>query len=279
MLYVNQNDSVIENNGPVIKARNRAYLYGDGVFESIRIIDGKLINLENHINRMFEGAQAIMMNIPKYYNKSFFEKRINELIVKSNIKEGGRCRLSLDRINGGTYFPESNEIEFFIEVYPINDNKFILNSKGLEIDLFMDYQKTITSLSNFKTKNGLIYILGAITAQKKGLDDLLIMNNKGSIIESTNSNLFIVSNGVLYTPSLKDGCLAGTMRMQIINLAISNGIKVYECNIMSQNLLVADEIFLTNSIKGITWVSGYKTKRYFNNTSKKLINSLNEILV
>ena len=279
MLYVNQNDSVIENNGPVIKARNRAYLYGDGVFESIRIIDGKLINLENHINRMFEGAQAIMMNIPKYYNKSFFEKRINELIVKSNIKEGGRCRLSLDRINGGTYFPESNEIEFFIEVYPINDNKFILNSKGLEIDLFMDYQKTITSLSNFKTKNGLIYILGAITAQKKGLDDLLIMNNKGSIIESTNSNLFIVSNGVLYTPSLKDGCLAGTMRMQIINLAISNGIKVYECNIMSQNLLVADEIFLTNSIKGITWVSGYRTKRYFNNTSKKLINSLNEILV
>ena len=279
MLYINQNDSVIENNGPVINAGNRSYLYGDGVFETIRIINGKLINLENHINRMFEGAQAIMMNIPEFYNTFFFQQRINELIVKSNIKEGGKCRISLDRINGGTYLPESNEIDFFIEVYPINDNKFILNSKGFEIDLFMDHQKTITSLSNFKTKNGLIYILGAIAAKNKSLDDLLIMNNKGSIIESTNSNLFIVSNGVLYTPSLDDGCLAGTMRMQIINLAISNGIKVYECNIMSQNLLGADEIFLTNSIKGIIWVSGYRTKRYFNNTSKKLIDSLNQKLI
>ena len=279
MLYINQNDSVIENNGPVINSRNRGYLYGDGVFETIRIINGKLINLENHINRMLEGAKAIFMDIPKSYNTSFFEHRINHLIIKSNIKEGGKCRISLDRVNGGTYLPESNEIDFFIEVYPINENKFILNSKGFEIDLFMDHQKTITSLSNFKTKNGLTYILGAIQAKKKGLDDLLIMNNKGNIIESTNSNLFIVSNGVLYTPSLDDGCLAGTMRMQIINIAISNGIKVYECNIMSQNLLVADEIFLTNSIKGIIWVSSYRTKRYFNNTSKKLIDLLNRKLI
>lgn len=275
MLYINNNDSIIANNGPIVHAGNRGYLYGDGVFETIRIVNGKAINLDNHVKRMLEGAKKIMMRPPNFMDADFFEERINELLAKSEVKEGGKCRISLDRATGGTYRPESNEVEFLIEVYPLTDNEFILNPKGIEIDLFMEHQKPKTSLSNFKTKNGLIYVLASIAAKEKGLGDLLISNDKGGILESTSANLFVVSNGVLYTPGLDDGCLAGTMRMQIINLAISNGIKVYECNIMPQNLLVADEIFLTNAIKGITWVSGYRTKRYFNNTSKKLIEMLN----
>ncbi len=118
--------------------------------------------------------------------------------------------------------------------------------------------------------------MASIKAQERQLDDLLISNDVGGILESSSSNLFVVSNGVLYTPGLEEGCLAGTMRMQIINLAIRNNIRVYESNILPQNLLVADEIFLTNAISGITWISGYRTKRYFNNTSKRLIHLLNE---
>jgi branched-chain amino acid aminotransferase len=80
---------------------------------------------------------------------------------------------------------------------------------------------------------------------------------------------------VLYTPSLEEGCLAGTMRMQVINLALANGIKVYESPILPQHLLAADEIFLTNAIRGINWVGGYRTKRYQNNISRKLVVLLN----
>ena len=105
---------------------------------------------------------------------------------------------------------------------------------------------------------------------------VLIVNDKGSILESSSCNLFVVSNGVLYTPGLDEGCLAGTMRMQIINLAVSNGIKVYECNILPQNLLAADELFFTNAIRGINWVGGYRTKRYFNNMSRKFVALLND---
>jgi branched-chain amino acid aminotransferase len=263
------------NNGPIVNARNRGYLYGDGVFETIRIMNGRAINLDNHIKRIIEGARKIMMRPPSFFDVSFFENRINVILNKSEIKEGGKCRISFDRATGGTYRPESNEIQFLIEVYPLNEAEFILNPRGIEIDLFMEHQKLKTSLSNFKTKNGLVYVLASIAAKEKGLDDMLISNNEGGILESTSANLFVVSNGVLYTPRLEDGCLAGTMRMQIINLAIKNGIKVYECSITPQNLLVADEIFLTNAIKGITWVSGYRTKRYFNNTSKDLITQLN----
>ena len=118
--------------------------------------------------------------------------------------------------------------------------------------------------------------MASIKAQELGLDELLISNDRGGILESSSANLFVVSNGVLYTPGLEEGCLAGTMRMQIINIALKVGLKVYECNILPQNLLAADEVFLTNAINGITWVSAYRTKRYFNNMSKRLIVELND---
>ncbi len=276
MLYVNCNDEIIPNEGATIKTGNRSYLYGDGVFESVRIINGKPINLKNHVSRMIEGAKVIKMRPPSYFNVEFFEKRIVDLLEKSGINEGGRCRISLDRSSGGTFYPDTNEVEFYIEVYPIEVSRFELNHKGIELDVFTEIKKNKSKLSNFKTKNALIYIVASIAAKENGLDDYLLTNDSGGIIESTSSNLFVVSNGVLYTPGLEEGCLAGTMRMQIINLAIENGIKVYECNISPQNLLVADEIFLTNAIKGITWVIGYRTKRYFNDTSTKLIRLLNE---
>jgi branched-chain amino acid aminotransferase len=276
MLYVNSNGTILENDGPTIQAGNRGHLYGDGVFESIRIIRGRPVNLTNHILRMLEGAKMIKMRAANYLNESFFADKISELLQKSGITEAGRCRISLDRAMGGSYIPESNEIEFFIEVYPMESNSFKLNQRGLEVDLFVDLKKSKSKLSNYKTKNGLIYILAAIAAKEKNLDDYLISNSQGGVLESTSANLFVVSNGVLYTPSLEEGCLAGTMRMQVINLAIKNGIKVYECNVLPQNLLVADEIFLTNAIKGIVWVSGFRTKRYFSTIAKKLIVLLNE---
>ena len=276
MLYINNNGHVMPNEGGTIQSGNRSYLYGDGVFESIRIMDGKVLNLENHVSRLFEGAKALKMRIPAYLNLLYFEEKINELIQKSGIEKGGKIRLHLDRSPGGTYFPESNDANYFIEVYPYQYNSFELNSKGVEVDIYIDIKKTKNFLSNFKTKSCLTYVMAGIAAQEKKLDDVLITNDKGGILETSSCNLFVVSNGVLYTPGLEEGCLAGTMRMQIINLALKNGIKVYECNILPQNLLAADEIFLTNAIRGVNWVSGYRTKRYFNNMSRRMTALLND---
>jgi branched-subunit amino acid aminotransferase/4-amino-4-deoxychorismate lyase len=275
-LYVNNNGAILPNKGATIAAGNRSYLYGDGLFESVRIMNGKPINLENHYNRLVQGAKAIKMRFPAFFTVQFFEDKIVELANISGITDGGKCRISLDRALGGTYIPETNEISYFIEVYPYEANFFELNSKGFEIDIYQDQKKQNNFLANFKTKNGLLYVMTAIAAKEKNLDDMLLTNEKGVIIESSNSNLFIVSNGVLYTPGLEDGCLAGTMRMQVINLAIQHGIKVYECSIMPQNLLAADEIFFTNAIRGIVWVGGYRTKRYYNSLGRKLQSFLND---
>lgn len=276
VLYVNNNGNVLPNTGATIAAGNRSYLYGDGLFESIRIMNGSPINVVNHFNRLVEGSKAIKMRLPAFFTAAFFEEKIKELITGSGITEGGKCRISIDRASGGTYFPETNEVSYFIEVYPYDANHFELNSKGLEVDIYMDMKKQKNFLSNFKTKNGLMYVMAAIAAKEKNLDDLLLSNEKGGILESSNSNLFVVSNGVLYTPGLDEGCLAGTMRMQVINLAIQHGIKVYECAILPQNLLAADEIFLTNAIRGISWVGGYRTKRYFNVIARRIQSYLND---
>lgn len=275
ILYVNNNGTILSSDAPTIHAGNRGHLYGDGVFESIRLMDGRPLNIQNHITRMIQGARVLKMIIPSFYTAGFFEEKILELINKSGLSGGGRCRLSLDRKTGGAYLPESNDCTFYIEVYPYLVSHYELNAKGLEIDIYRDIKLHKNFLSNFKTKTGIPYVMASISANEQGLDDLLLTNDKGNILESGSYNVFIVSNGVLYTPSLDEGCIAGTMRMQIINLALINNIKIYECNILPQNLLSADEVFLTNAIRGINWVGGFRTKRYQNNMSRRLVVLLN----
>ena len=275
ILYVNNNGVLLLNDAPTIHAGNRGHLYGDGVFESIRILSGKPINIENHIDRLLKGANVLKMETPANYGVNFFQEKILELIEKSGIKQGGRCRLSIDRATGGAYLPDSNDCTFYIEVYPYLMNFFELNAKGLELDIYRDIKLHKNFLSNYKTKTGLPYVMASIAAKEQGLDDLFLTNEKGNIIESGSCNVFIVSNGVLYTSGLDDGCIAGTMRMQVINLAIKHNIKIYECSILPQNLLSADEIIFTNAIRGINWVAGYRTKRYQNNMSRRLVVLLN----
>ncbi|MBI3136829.1 MAG: aminotransferase class IV [Bacteroidetes bacterium] len=274
--YVNNNGVMIPADSYSIRSGNRAYIYGDGLFESIRVVNGKPINLENHLKRLSEGMKMLRMTVPEKFSLQFFEEEIQALCQQNNIEKGGRIRLSIDRKQGGFYMPHNNEVEYFIEANSLPNNGFLLNEAGYKIDQFEDMKKQINKLSSFKTKNGLLYIMAKLRARETGLDDLLIQNDRMGIIEGGSANLFIVSNGVLYTPGLDSGCLGGTMRMQIINLALAHNIKVYECNISPQNLLVADEVFLTNAIEGIIWVGSYRTKHYINYLSSQLIDRLNE---
>jgi len=274
--YVNNNGIMIPADSYSIRSGSRAYIYGDGLFESIRIVNGRPINLENHLKRLSEGMRVLRMNAPSQFSLSFFEEEILALCQQNGIEKGGRVRLSIDRKQGGFYMPHNNDVEYFIEANSLPNNRFLLNEAGYKIDQFEDMKKQINILSSFKTKNGLLYIMAKIRARETGLDDLLIQNDRMGIIEGGSANLFIVSNGVLYTPGLDSGCLGGTMRMQIINLALAHNIKVYECNISPQNLLVADEVFLTNAIEGIIWVASYRTKQYINYLSNQLIDRLND---
>lgn len=261
---------------PQVKSTNRMFRYGDGVFESIRVVQGKPFAPENHFQRMMDGAEVLGFNCPQDFSLEKFVNLLNELIQRNSITKGARIRVALSRQEGGFYLPENNGCELLMEIIPLEQNEFYLNDEGLKIGQYSKVKKVITPYSGYKTANGLLYIMAAKFAAQNEWDDVLIFNNRGGIIESYKSNLFIVSNGVLYTPGLEEGCLGGTMRMNIINIALENGIKVYECNLLPQNLLAADELFLTNAIQGLQWVVSYKSKRYYNDMSKRLVKLLNE---
>jgi len=205
------------------------------------------------------------------------EEKIITLIRENGIDQGGRIRLTVSRDASGAYRPiEERGVNYHISAEPLPENGYALNEKGLIVDIYTDFRKQINKLAYFKTLNCQLYILASLSARDNGLDNVLLTNENDCIIESADSNLFIVSNGVLYTPPLADGCLGGTMRMEVINTAIRHEIKVYETTLRPQNLLVADEVFLTNAIQGIRWVSGYRQKRYFHNLAQRLVQYLNE---
>lgn len=270
---VNINGEVVPGDKPVITLNNRAFHFGDGLFESMRVVDGKACFLDAHWARLTTGAALLQIELPAGLDRAGFERQINELVQRTG-HVSGRCRFTLYRSGGGYYRPETNAGDYTIELRALPEKHHTLNEHGLMVDIWQGMRKPINELSRHKTLNCQYYIMGALWAQQRGLDDCLLQNDRGNIIESSSGNLFIVSNGVLYTPSLTDGCLGGVMRAQIINLALANGIKVYECSLNPQNLLAADELFFTNAVRGIQWVSTYRTKKYAHRLSAVLMELL-----
>jgi branched-subunit amino acid aminotransferase/4-amino-4-deoxychorismate lyase len=276
MGYVFHRGEYVNENQAIISRDNRAFRFGDGFFETMRVYDGRVIFLENHFARITDTLQALRMQSPIPLTLETLKNQLQGLIQRNQITHGGRIRITFYRKSTGFYLPKNDDYSYFIEAEALVENQFELNPVGKNVDIFTDFKKDINKLSIYKTLNCQLYVMSALFARDKGLDEALIQNNRMSIIESTSSNLFIVSNGVLYTPTLQDGCLAGTMRMNIINLALDQKIKVYECTLNPQNLLSADEMFLTNAVRGIEWVVSYRTKRYFNVMAKRMVDVLNE---
>jgi branched-chain amino acid aminotransferase len=274
--FINHNGNIVSSDQLVITVNNRSFRYGDGLFETIRMANGKPLFVQEHLERLTNGARVLKMQLSENFTASFIQNIISELAQKNNIKTDGRVRLSVYRNHGGYYAPTDNTVSYVLEVYPLEDQGYVLNSKGYTIDLFTEFKKPQSALSSIKSANSAIYVLAGIYKNQNQLDECLLQNDKNHIIETISSNLFAVKNGVLYTSPVSDGCVEGVMRRKIIEIAQANRIAAYEITIMQHVLLGADELFLTNVINGIRWVVAYKQKRYFNNTSKKLIEKLNQ---
>ena len=274
--FIHHNGYISANSSPLTLC-NRSFRYGDGLFESIRIVNHRPQFLKEHLKRLHTGMQILKMQPPAFLNEPYLENAIQELARKNKVGAGARVRLTIYRNDGGLYTPDTNEISYIIEVDPLSEADYTLNNKGYTIDLYSEFKKQPHVLSNIKSANSLLYVMASIHKKQQSLDECLILNDKHYIIEGISSNIFAVKNGVLYTPPVADGCVDGVMRRKIIEIAQINRIAVHEISIMQNVLLGADELFLTNAVHGIRWIVAYRQKRYFNNTSKKLIEKLNEL--
>jgi len=274
--YCILNGHLISIYEPHVSFANRAFRYGDSLFETIRVCNGKIMFLKDHITRLKLGMTVLRMNLPAELNSDNVREFVSHLLKHNVHAPHARVRLTVFRNEGGYYAPLTNDISFLIESEEL-EHPYQLNQRGFWVDIYADIKKSINKLSNIKSGNCLLYVMAGIAKQSMKLDECLLINENGTICEATSSNLFVVKNGTLYTAPLTEGCVAGIMRKQIMHLATENKILTFESPITSYTLMNADEIFLTNTVQGIQWVGQFKERFYTNKMAVLLSEKLKEI--
>lgn len=273
--YINFNGSILPADQLIFKANNRGFRYGDGLFESMRYMKGKLKCPEMHIDRIQKGMKLLRFDNCSLIDTWFLREKVEELVRRNRAGADARVRLTVFRDSQGLYSPVSNKFGYVLEIQKLDESQYVLNKKGLIIDVYDEIPKPVNALSNLKTCNAMIYVLAGIYKNQNALDEVLILNHHGFLCESMSSNVFVVYDRKLYTPALNEGCIAGVMRQVVMRLAKENNIELIEAQINPDILNEADEVFLTNAAKGIQWVMGYNNKRYFNEVSRFLSEKLN----
>jgi branched-chain amino acid aminotransferase len=258
---------------------NRSFLYGDGVFETLKVVDNKILFLEDHYFRLLASMRIIRMQIPMSFTLEYLENQILTLVNRQGIQDSARVRLTVFRNEGGFYSPKDNSVSFVIKADVLKKKWYSFENNFFEVDLYKDFVVTKQLLSTLKTNNKMIQITASIFAQENQLDSCLLINEDKNVIEATNGNLFMLLNNQLITPPISEGCLNGIMRKQILKLAKEQeGIEVVEKEISPFDLQKADELFITNVIVGIQPITKYRKKEFETKLSNELLVKLNQAI-
>ena len=273
---INFNGNIAAENDNVL-TQNRAFLYGDGVFETLKIINNKILFLEDHYFRLMASMRVVRMEIPMNFTMEFFEEEVLKLVQHKGISASARARITVFRNDGGLYLPKTNEVCYLIHATPLDNTSYALNMAEYEVDLYKDFYVTKQLLSSIKTTNKMINVTGSIFAHENGLANCLLVNDTKNVVEGLQGNLFMLTGKKLITPPISEGCLNGIMRKQILALAKKlEGIEVLEEIISPFDLQKADELFLTNVIIGIQPITKYRKKEFTTDLAHLLVQKLNE---
>ncbi|SEL12023.1 aminotransferase class IV [Parapedobacter koreensis] len=269
--YIDFNNKHVPEKENVLTADNRAFRYGDGLFETMRWMDGDIRFLHHHVDRLQEGMRMLQLEHAHTFDAHFIRSRATALVNKNGLSSKHvRVRLQVYRDGEGLYSPQQNKAAYVMSVAPLDADDVKHRKLGLIVDVYSEYRKPYSELSKLKSANALIYVMAGLYRKKKGLDDVLILNQEGFLCESLSANIFVWYGKKLYTPAISEGCVDGVMRKAIIDIALDSGLEVIEAQISPDIMNEAEEIFHTNAIHGVQWVMGYKQKRYFNRISRML---------
>ena len=270
MEWFNYNGKIYKENTPVIGADNRGLRFGDGIFETIKIKQGQFILPNEHFARLWKGMQVLQFSIPKHFDPEKLQEEILLLAKKNQHEQAARIRIAVFRGSGGLYDATDHRPNYIIQTWALPEGNGDWNSNGLVLGINTQIQKSCDILSNLKHNNYLPYVLAALEAKAKKWNDTIILNSNNRICDTTIANIFIIKNNVIYTPSLNEGCVAGVMRKYLIDTLKENGFDCIEKSLSIQELMNADEVFLTNSIYNIRWVSSIADMTFSNTLTKKI---------
>lgn len=270
-MYINHN-GILSDGEHCISISNRAFQYGDALFETIKWRNGKALFIDDHMGRLMQSMNLLQMELPDFFSTSFFTTQIEQLTQLNNCSESARIRLQVFREGDGFYHPKSNKVSFVISATPLENIYYNLNEKPLNIGVYIDNKKVKSKLSSIKSSNALLYILAALYADKNKFDDCLLLNENGNVTEAISSSVFILNGDQLITPPLKDGGVDGIMRKQLIKYATAFKYSFSEKSLTVAEVLNAEEIILTNTIQGIRTVK----KNHDYEIVKQFIKKINE---
>lgn len=274
---INFNGNLVSKDNFYLNHENRGLRYGDALFESIRVVNGKIFFWEDHYLRLMASMRILRMEIPMDFTMEFLEGEIKATVESNSLlDQAARIRLTVFRNNGGLYLPESNDVSYIVEANAMASPFYVLENKDYEVELFKDFYVNPDMLSSLKTSNKIINVVGSIYAAENGYQNCLLLNNEKKVVEALNGNIFLVKDKTIKTPPLKDGCLNGIARKKLI--AILESLETYdfeESHISPFELQKADELFITNAIVGIQPITKYRKKEYVNTVATDLVGKLN----
>ena len=267
--FINYNGEIFDGEKSIIHASDHSYRYGDGLFETMKVVKGSILLEEYHFERLFAGLETLKFKSKAFFTKQKINAEVKELCKKNKLEESARVRLSISRGSGGLY-DCNDKFSYLIESWALGQNDPALNGNGLVIDIFPDARKSIDKFSNLKSANYLPYVMAALWAKENKLNDALILNQHNRICDATIANIFWVKSESLFTPPLNEGCVAGVMRKRILDLNQD----ITEKSLAEDDLLNADEVFLTNATSGVRWVKQFRDKTYEKKAAEKIFAQL-----
>jgi len=254
----------------ILSANNRGLRFGDGLFETIKTMNSRLEFIDEHFARLWKGLQVLQFNIPKHFTPDLLQQEIENLLQKNEHGKMARVRLTVFRGDGGLYDAIDNKPNYIIQSRVLPPETGSWNSNGLVLGIYADAKKSCDILSNLKHNNFLPYAMGALHAKNEKWNDAILLNTYGRLCDTTFANIFLIKDEAVYTPALAEGCIAGVMRRNIIQKCIAANYQLVEGELSIDNLLDADEVFLTNSIYNLRWVQSIGDKKYTNIQTQKI---------
>jgi branched-chain amino acid aminotransferase len=283
--FINFNGKILPSGTAVLTPDNRGFRYGDGIFETMAVKNGRIRLAGLHFDRLTAGAHYLQLGLSSPFTAEQLAGEVETLCEKNGHSVSARVRLVLFRGEGGIsgrqdpLLNDRPDPDYIIQTSPLPPANDEFNRDGLSIGLFPDARKACDLLSNLKSNNYLLYVLAALYAQKQGNDDCLVLNSQNRIADSTIANLFYVKAGRIYTPPLSEGCVAGVMRRFLLGMLPAAGFDCSEKPVTVEDLAGADEIFLTNALKGIKWVGSFQARTYTQRLTRSLYQELVKKLV
>ncbi len=258
-----------------LAAENRAFRYGDGIFETLKVINGKILFLDLHFERLQTGIGRLKIQMSENFSVSFFEKEIQKVTLFSG---NFRVRFTIFRADGGFYEPTNNEGKFVIEAFAISDTYYPNYEKGLKVAISNEIYVQNSYFSGIKSVNSLPYVMASIQKKELAVDDLLLKNAAGNIAEATHSNIFFIKNNKIVTPPVSEGCIDGVMRKIVLELSKELNFDIAVAPVPAADIYQYDEILLTNVIQGIRWVEYLDKKVFQKNKTSQFIDKINNIV-